>query len=101
MVTCDQEEKALSSQKVLLSNFLEIRYLIWRYAELNRLLVGTSLIPLNLELQQDNHTICCGEKWLPFEFICAVHSTVQYIVTINFVWPYPNLLTLHVQYIKN
>ena len=37
MVTCDQQEKVLSSQKVLLGIFLQIRNLIKRYAELNRL----------------------------------------------------------------
>ena len=42
--------------------FLEIRYLIWRYAELNRLLVGSSLIPLNIELKQDDRTVCCNHK---------------------------------------
>ena len=52
--------KVLSSQKVLLWIFLEIRYLIWRYAELNRLLVGSGLIPLNIELQQGNRTVCYG-----------------------------------------
>ena len=62
MVTCDQQEKVLSNQNVLLWIFLEIRYLIWRYAELNRLLVGSSLIPLNIELEQDDRTVCCNHK---------------------------------------
>ena len=44
MVTCDEQEKVLSRQNVLLWIFLEIRYLIWRYADLNRLLVGTGPI---------------------------------------------------------
>ena len=39
--------------------FLEIRYLIWKYAELNRLLVGSGQIPLNIELKQDDYTVCC------------------------------------------
>ena len=39
---------------------LEIRYLIWRYAELNRLLVGTCLFSLNIELKQDDCTVCCN-----------------------------------------
>ena len=60
MVICDWQEKVLSSQNVLLWIFLEIRYLIWRYAELNRLLVGTGLISLNIELKQDDCTVCCG-----------------------------------------
>ena len=60
MVTCDKQEKVSSSQNVLLWIFLKIRYLIWRYAELNRLLVGSGQIPLNIELQQDDHTVCCS-----------------------------------------
>ena len=51
-------KKVLSSQNVLLWIFLQIRYLIWRYAEFNRLLVGSRLIPLNIRLQQDNWTVC-------------------------------------------
>ena len=43
-------------------DFFLIRYLIWRYAELNHLLVGTSQIPLNIELQQDVHTVCFSHK---------------------------------------
>ena len=39
MVTCDKQQKVLSSQNVFMCIFLEIQYLIWRYAELNRLLV--------------------------------------------------------------
>ena len=60
MVTCDQQKKVSSSQDVLLWIFLEIRYLIWRYADLNRLLVGTALILLNIELKQDGRTVCCN-----------------------------------------
>ena len=44
MVTCDQQEKVVFSQNVLLWICQEIRYLILRYAELNCLLVGSSLI---------------------------------------------------------
>ena len=62
MVTCDQQEKVLSSQKVLLWIFLEINNVFWRSAELNRFLVGTGQIPLNIELQQDNRTVCCSHK---------------------------------------
>ena len=62
MVTCDQKEKVLSSPNVLLWIFLEIIYLIWRYAELNRLFVGSSLIPLNIKLEQDDRTVCCNHK---------------------------------------
>ena len=62
MVTCDQQEKVLSSQNGLLWIFLEIRYLIWRYAALNRLSVGSGLIKLNIELQQDDRTVCCSHK---------------------------------------
>ena len=64
MVTCDQQEKVLSSQNVLLWIFLQIINSIWRYAELNRLLVGSSLIPLNNELEQDDRTVCCNNKIL-------------------------------------
>ena len=59
MVTFDQQEKVLSSQKVLLWIFLQISNLIYRYADLNHLLVGSGLIPLNIELQQDDRTVCC------------------------------------------
>ena len=62
MVTCDQQEKVSSSQKVFPWLFLEIRNVIRRYAELNRLLVGSGLIPLNLELPQDDRTVCCANK---------------------------------------
>ena len=62
MVTCDQQEKVLSSQKVLLQIFLQIRNLLWGYAELNRLGVGCDVIPLNIELQQDDRNVCCGHK---------------------------------------
>ena len=62
MVTCDQQEKVLSSQNVILWIFLEIRYSIWRYAELNHLLIGSSLIPLNIELKQDDRNVCCNHK---------------------------------------
>ena len=51
MVTCDQQEKVLSSPKVLLWILLQIRNLIWRYAELNLLLVGSGLIPLNIKFR--------------------------------------------------
>ena len=52
MVTCDQQEKFCLVKMYYSEFFLPIRYLIWRYAELNRLLVGSSLIPLNTELTQ-------------------------------------------------
>ena len=32
------------------------------HAELNRLLVGSGLILLNIELQQDHRTVCCGQN---------------------------------------
>ena len=60
MVTCDEKKKVLSSQNVLLLIFLKIRYLIWWYAELNRLLVGSGQIPLNIELKQDDYIVCCS-----------------------------------------
>ena len=62
MVTCDEQEKVSSSQKALLWIFLEKRNLFLRYAELNRLLVGTGLILLNIELQQDDHNVCFAHK---------------------------------------
>ena len=40
--------------------FLKIRYSIWRYAELNRLLAGSGQIPLNIDLKQDDYTACCS-----------------------------------------
>ena len=36
------------------------------------------------------------KKWLLFEPVCAVY--LEYIVTIHFVRPYQNLLTLYVQW---
>ena len=30
------------------------------YAELNRFLVGSGQIPLNIELKQDDSTVCCS-----------------------------------------
>ena len=59
MVTCDEKIKVLFSQNVLLWIFLEIRYVIWRYTELNPLLVGSGQIPLNIKLKQDDYTVCC------------------------------------------
>ena len=40
------------------------------------------------------------KKWIAFELICKFNIP-NYIVTINFVPPYQNLLTLLVQYTKN
>ena len=37
-----------------------------------------------------------SKNWLPFELICAVDS--EYMVTIHFVCPYLNLLTLFVKW---
>ena len=63
MVTCDQQEKVSSSQKVILWIFLEKGYLFWKYAELNRLLVGSGLIPLNMELQQPSTDVNLSHQW--------------------------------------
>ena len=57
-----------SSKNVLLWIFLEIKKIILRYAEMNRLLVGSSLIPLNIELKQDDCTVCCNH-----EIVTALH----------------------------
>ena len=46
MVTCDQQEKVSYSQKVSLGNFLQITNELRRYAEINRLLLGSSEIPI-------------------------------------------------------
>ena len=75
MVTCDQQEKVLSSQNVLLWIFLEIRYIIWRYAELNRLLVGSSLIPLNIELEQADRIVCCNHKIVSQKLLIMLLNT--------------------------
>ena len=69
--------KVLSSQKVLLWMFPEIRNLFWRYAELNRLLVGTGQIPLNIELQQDKRTVCCSHKIVTWMLVHIQHYLVQ------------------------
>jgi hypothetical protein len=74
MVTWDEKIKVLSSQNVLLWIFLEIRYLIWRYAELNRLLVGLGQNPWNIELKLDDYTVCC------------IHSVVMTHDTWHIVW---------------
>ena len=58
MVTCDQQVKVADSPKVSLKKILEITNSVWRYAELNRLLVGSSEIPILWELQQDDLTVC-------------------------------------------
>ena len=70
MVSCDQQENVLYSQKVLLWIFLQIRNLIWRYAELNRLLVGSGLIQLNIGLQQEDRTVCCGHNTVTSLQLC-------------------------------
>ena len=57
--------KVPSSQTVLLWIFLHIRNFIWRYNEFNRLLVGSGLIPLIIDLQQDDRTVCCGNNTVP------------------------------------
>ena len=67
MVTCDQQEKVAYSPKVSLENFLQITNSFWRYAELNRLLVGSSEIPILWELQQDDLTVCCSHTNVPTE----------------------------------
>ena len=69
MVTCDQQEQVLYSQKVLLWFFLQIRNLIWRYAELNCLLVGSGLLPLNIKLQQGDRNVCCGHITVTFSYL--------------------------------
>ena len=58
MVTCDELEKVSSSQNVLPLFFQKKKKL--SYGELNRLLVGSGQIPLNIELQQDDRTVCCS-----------------------------------------
>ena len=65
MVTCDEKVKVSSSQNVLLWIFLKIRYLSGRHAELDRLIVGLGQIPLNIELKQDNCTVCCSHTVVP------------------------------------
>ena len=62
MESCDFQEEVAYNQMVLLWIFILIRNLIWRYTELNCLLVGSGLIPLNMELQQDDRTVCCGHN---------------------------------------
>ena len=86
MVTCDQQEKVLSGQNVLLWIFLEIRYLIGRYAELNRLLVGSGLFSLTIELQQDDRTVCCGHTDVEEEWIS------EFAMTLFVVQPHLNKL---------
>ena len=51
MVTYDQQVKVADSPKVSLKKILEITNSFWRYAELNRLLVGSSEIPFLWQLQ--------------------------------------------------
>ena len=85
-MTCDKQEKN-SSWKVILWFFLQIRNLIWTYTELTRLLVGSGLIPLNIELQQDDRTVCCGHNtvqpiyWWTLRFQCQALTKVAGTVT--------------------
>ena len=71
-----------------------------------------------LALYVEYTKILAVKKWLPFELICAVYIVtlnsspvvtwyesecgeyLEYIVTSNFVRPYPILLTLYGQYTK-
>ena len=83
VVTCDEKIKILFSQNVLLWIFLEIRFLIWRYAELNCLLVGSGQIPLNIKLKQDDYTVWC------------IHSVVNFMASLNkTLWDLEALLAL-------
>ena len=50
---------------------------MWRYAEYNRLLVGSGQIPLNIELKQDDRTVCCSHtvvdsvtELISYEAVC-------------------------------
>ena len=56
-------------------------------------------LPKFTDLVCSAHQELKRQKCLPYELICTVY--LEYIVTINFVRPYPNLLTLYVQYTKN
>ena len=76
MVTCDQQGKVSSSQKVLLWIYLQIQNFIWRYAELNRLLMAPGLIPLNIELQQEDRTVCCGHNAVSCSWAQWTHKYV-------------------------
>ena len=96
MVTCDEKIKVLSSHNVLLWIFLKIWHLIWRYAELNRFLVGLGQIPLNIELKQDDYTVCCSHTVVRADFliqqlwlICSISSTLTFgkkISSKGFFW---------------
>ena len=102
MVTCDEKENVLFSQNVLLWIFLKIGYLIWRYAELNHLLVVSGQIPLNIELQQDDRTVCCSHTvvtlniehhtlMLTKHYIldtvpCILHTEHYKLQTVYYIW---------------
>ena len=55
-------------------------------------------VPKFTDLICSVHQYPSHQNWLPFVLICVVD--LEYIVTINFVCPYPNLLTLYVQCTK-
>ena len=82
MVTCDQQEKVLTIQKVLLWIFLQIRHLICRYVELNHLLVGFGLIQLNIELQQNDRTVCCGQNTVSGNFVKKLTGDYNFVTEI-------------------
>ena len=47
-----------------------------KYVELNRLLVGSGLISLNIELQKDDRTVCCGHTDMEYSSRVQSYSVV-------------------------
>ena len=94
MVTCDQEEKVAYSPKVSLKKFLQIINLFLRYAELNRLWVGSGLIPLNIELQQDDRTVCCSHTIVLFVWLVEAPKHILCSIQTPYITSFQSYLTL-------
>ena len=62
METCGQQEKVAAKPKVLLGIFLKIQTLFWRYAELNRFLMGLTKFPFYDLGQQEWSQGCIRNK---------------------------------------
>ena len=80
-MTCDQQEKVFVSSKGIIVNFSTNKKFYWTVCWIKPFISGFGLIPLNIVLQQDDRTVCCG------------HNTVvgdglsRYFGTIIQSWP--------------
>ena len=53
------------------------------YAQLNRLLVGTDLVSLNMELKQDGRTVCCNHTDVPTIYCLLTSNTLTWVTTCH------------------